>query len=108
MEIEIAVGQLKPRKADYDANLEAVGEIFAVLETEAKPVDLLVLPETALSGYFLEGGCAMSQGPLHRSTQISSRRSGPGFAARMPCLTSQLASMRSPTASTTTRASTLR
>ena len=56
MEIEIAVGQLKPRKADYDANLEAVGEIFAVLETEAKPVDLLVLPETALSGYFLEGG----------------------------------------------------
>lgn len=56
MDIEVAIAQLKPRKADYAANLAQVGDMFAQLAPENPPVDLLILPEAALSGYFLEGG----------------------------------------------------
>lgn len=56
MKVEIAIGQIKPRKGDYAANLARVGELFAQLEAEEPETRLLVLPETVLSGYFLEGG----------------------------------------------------
>ena len=57
MSLVIAAAQIKPKKADYAHNLARVGEIFAQLDDSASPrVDVLVLPETALSGYFLEGG----------------------------------------------------
>ena len=54
--IPIAVAQLKPRKGDYAYNLKRVGDLFAQLEEEAPETGVLVLPETVLSGYFLEGG----------------------------------------------------
>lgn len=56
MKIHIAVAQIKPRKGDYEFNLQRIGEIFAQLEEETPVADVLVLPETVLSGYFLEGG----------------------------------------------------
>lgn len=56
MNIRLAVAQLKPRKRDYQANLEAVGDVISQLEAENDMPDLLLLPETILTGYFLEGG----------------------------------------------------
>lgn len=56
VKIEVAVAQIKPKKADYEFNLNRVGDLFAQLEEEAPDTDILVLPETVLSGYFLEGG----------------------------------------------------
>lgn len=56
VKIEVAVGQIKPRKGDYEGNLRRVGDLFAQLEEDAPDTDVLALPETALSGYFLEGG----------------------------------------------------
>lgn len=55
MGIEVAIAQIMPRKRDYSANLCRLGDLFAQLEEE-RPADVLVMPETALTGYFLEGG----------------------------------------------------
>jgi predicted amidohydrolase len=49
------VVQAKPRKGEFEANLAALGEVFAQLAAEPRPYDLIVLPEAALTGYFLEG-----------------------------------------------------
>ena len=65
--VHLALAQLKPRKGDYAHNLERLGQLFARLDTESPRPDLLQLPETALTGYFLEGGVreqAMSAGDL--------------------------------------------
>lgn len=56
MKIAVAVGQIKPRKGDYLGNLSRVGDLFEQLEEEAPETGVLTLPETVLSGYFLEGG----------------------------------------------------
>jgi N-carbamoylputrescine amidase len=49
----VAIVQMKPAKGRYAENLHAVAEAFAQLR-ERKP-GLVVLPEGALTGYFLEG-----------------------------------------------------
>ena len=51
---DIAIVQFKPRKGDLNGNLARLGEPFAQLATGRVP-DLIVLPEAALTGYFLEG-----------------------------------------------------
>ena len=56
MNVHTAIAQIKPRKGDYTHNLERLGDIFAQLEEDAPETDVLALPETVLSGYFLEGG----------------------------------------------------
>jgi predicted amidohydrolase len=53
--VKLAIVQVKPRKGEFEANLAALGEIFAQLGAEERPYDLVVLPEAALTGYFLEG-----------------------------------------------------
>lgn len=47
-----AVLQFKPQKGQRAANLRHLGEVLETLPE----VDVLMLPETALSGYFLQGG----------------------------------------------------
>lgn len=47
-----ALVQFKPQKGDVARNVAAIGEIFAQLAGDA---DLIVFPEAALTGYFLEG-----------------------------------------------------
>ncbi len=54
--VRLAVAQIKPRKGDYAANLDRVGALFRQLDTLEPRPQLLQLPETALTGYFLEGG----------------------------------------------------
>jgi predicted amidohydrolase len=56
VKFQVAIAQLKPRKGDFDFNLRRIGDLFAQLAEDAPDTDVLVLPETVLSGYFLEGG----------------------------------------------------
>src|SRR5690242_19279925 len=56
MDINIAIAQLRPKKGDYPANIARLGQIFAQLDALETQPDVLVLAETALTGYFLEGG----------------------------------------------------
>ncbi|HEX9899863.1 MAG TPA: NAD+ synthase [Candidatus Methylomirabilis sp.] len=54
--LRIAIAQFRPHKAEYRRNLELVAGIFRRLAASASPPDVLVFPEAALTGYFLEGG----------------------------------------------------
>jgi predicted amidohydrolase len=57
MSFDVAVVQFKPRKGDVDANLATLQTVFAqLLAGPAAAPHLVVLPEAALTGYFLEGG----------------------------------------------------
>jgi NAD+ synthetase len=49
----VALAQFKPKKADVPGNLTRVRQILA---EESAHADVVVFPEAALSGYFLEGG----------------------------------------------------
>src|SRR5438270_7746889 len=65
--VHIAIAQFKPRKADFRANLERLGALFGQLDELEPHPTVLALPETALTGYFLEGGVreeAMTAGAL--------------------------------------------
>jgi NAD+ synthetase len=53
--LRVALVQFKPGKADPRGNLGRVREIVA---EESPHADVVVFPEAALSGYFLEGGVA--------------------------------------------------
>lgn len=54
--IHVLLAQIKPKKADYAHNLNLIGNLFGRIQTENLGADVLCLPETAMSGYFLEGG----------------------------------------------------
>jgi predicted amidohydrolase len=51
--VRAALVQTKPAKGKYAENLRSAGQAFAELKNA--PADLVVLPEAALTGYFLEG-----------------------------------------------------
>ncbi len=51
--LRAAILQTKPAKGQYARNLRSTAEAFAQLSDD--PPDLIVLPEAALTGYFLEG-----------------------------------------------------
>jgi NAD+ synthetase len=53
--LRVALVQFKPKKADTRRNLERAAGLIA---QETPHADVVVFPETALSGYFLEGGVA--------------------------------------------------
>ncbi len=53
--MRVAIVQNKPRKGRYHDNLNELREIFAQLAEGDSPPELVVLPEAALTGYFLEG-----------------------------------------------------
>src|SRR2546427_5771958 len=52
----IAIAQIRPTKGEYAANLQRIGGVLAQLAKLEPAVDLVVFPETATSGYFVEGG----------------------------------------------------
>ncbi len=54
--ITIALAQLHPRKGDFAANLARLGPMFARADALTPRPDILHFPETALTGYFVEGG----------------------------------------------------
>ena len=53
--MRLAIVQSKPRKGDFEANLGDLGNAFVQLASAERPYDLIVAPEAALTGYFLEG-----------------------------------------------------
>src|SRR5688500_8629582 len=79
--VHLALAQLKPRKGEYAANLARLGGVFAQLATLSPRPAILHLPETALTGYFLEGGVrehAMTAGALARDLAATYRQAVPG------------------------------
>lgn len=53
--MKVAIVQTKPRKSQVEENIAQLGAIFGQLAREEPAYDLVVLPEAALTGYFLEG-----------------------------------------------------
>jgi N-carbamoylputrescine amidase len=54
MAFTAACAQMAPRKARVDANLDHICEL--IVQASGEGADLVVFPETATTGYFLEGG----------------------------------------------------
>jgi NAD+ synthase (glutamine-hydrolysing) len=54
--VHVALAQFAPRKADYAGNLQRLAAIFAQLDRLDPRPSVLALAESALTGYFLEGG----------------------------------------------------
>lgn len=54
--LRLAIVQFRPRKGAYAENLAQLEATFRELAALPVAPDLVVLPETAMSGYFLEGG----------------------------------------------------
>jgi NAD+ synthetase len=80
--VHIAIVQFKPRKGDYAGNLAHLGEIFAQLDSLNPRPQVAFLPETAVSGYFLEGGVrdqAVTAGTLVRDLDEQYRAAVPSL-----------------------------
>ena len=78
MAIQLAIAQFTPKKGDFDHNLSRLGELFAQVDALEPRPQLLCLPESALTGYFLEGGVrdvAMTAGALARALHEQYRAS---------------------------------
>ena len=54
--VTLALAQFQPSKGDYLGNLARIGAFLAQASALDEPPALVCFPETALSGYFLEGG----------------------------------------------------
>ena len=70
--IHLVVVQLKPRKGDYAANLARLAGIFSQVDSLEPRPDVAVFAETALTGYFVEGGIrdvALTAGAFARDLQ---------------------------------------
>ena len=70
--IHLAVVQFKPRKGDYSANLARLSGIFSQIDALEPRPDVAVFAETALTGYFVEGGVrdvALTAGAFARDLQ---------------------------------------
>jgi NAD+ synthase (glutamine-hydrolysing) len=81
--VHLAIVQFKPRKGDYAGNLAHLGEIFAQLDVLNPRPQVAFLPETAVTGYFLEGGVrdhAVTAGTLVRDLDEKYRAAVPSLA----------------------------
>lgn len=80
--VHLAIVQFKPRKGDYAGNLARLGGIFAQLHSLTPRPQVAFLPETAVSGYFLEGGVrdhAVTAGTLARDLDAEYRAAVPSL-----------------------------
>src|SRR6266850_3908566 len=78
MTVQLAVAQFSPKKGDYKFNLSRLGELFAQVDGLSPRPQVLCLPESALTGYFLEGGVrevAITAGSLARDLHALYRTS---------------------------------
>ena len=82
--MKLGIVQSKPRKGDIASNLADLGEVFAQLAAEETPYELIVLPEAALTGYFLEG--AVYELAFEREKMILAGRSAPEIDRRLMAL----------------------
>src|SRR5438105_6517804 len=74
--VRIALSQFRPTKGEYAQNVARIGAVITeAAQLDPKP-DLVVLPETATSGYFVEGGVkelAVAAGTLARDLAAAYR-----------------------------------
>src|SRR5262245_57444881 len=67
--VRMALSQFRPTKGEYAENVARIGAVVTqAAKLDPKP-DLVVFPETATSGYFVEGGVkelAVTAGTLAR------------------------------------------
>ena len=74
--LDLAIVQLRPRKGDYAANIARVGDILARTDALEPRPQVVQFPETAVSGYFVEGAVgdlAVTAGELARDLDASYR-----------------------------------
>ena len=80
MPLDIAIAQFRPVKGDLDGTLDrCAGMIERALGLEPRP-RLVMFPETALSGYFLEGGVREHALPAPALLERINARLGPDAA----------------------------
>src|SRR6266511_3869899 len=76
--VRIALSQFRPNKGEYAENVARIGAVITqAAQLDPKP-DLVVFPETATSGYFVEGGVkelAVTAGTLAR--ELAAAYGGP-------------------------------
>ncbi len=80
--LHIAIAQFRPRKGDVQGNLRRIGEVLAQAAALEPRPHVVQFPETALSGYFVEGGVrevALSAAEL--AAGLASAYSGPPIDA---------------------------
>src|SRR3989440_10767208 len=72
----LALSQFRPTKGEYADNVSRIGAVVTqAAQLDPKP-DLVVFPETATSGYFVEGGV--------KELAVTADACGPAPAARRP------------------------
>src|SRR5579862_1716257 len=82
--LTIALVQVQPRKGDYAANLARLGPVFARADALTPRPHVLHLPETSLTGYFVEGGVldlARTAGTVARDIDAAYRQAVPAAVA---------------------------
>ncbi|MDP2470754.1 MAG: NAD+ synthase [Candidatus Palauibacterales bacterium] len=84
MHVEIAVAQFRPVKGDPAASLDRLEASFAKLLDADPTPNVVVYPETALTGYFLEGGVREHAIPAMRLANELARRYGRAGGAGRP------------------------
>src|SRR2546425_7689572 len=74
--IRLALSQFRPSKGEYAQNVSRIGAVVSqAAQLDPKPA-LVVFPETATSGYFVEGGVkelAVTAGTLARDLAAAYR-----------------------------------
>jgi len=79
--LRLGLAQFRPAKANYTANRAQVASLLAEAVAQVPRPDVLHFPETALTGYFLEGGVrdlAVTAGTLAADLQHDFARIAPG------------------------------
>ena len=71
--LRAAIVQFRPDKGEYAANLARLGEVLREVARWPEPPELLVFPESALTGYFLEGGVQELALPAERFAEDLAR-----------------------------------
>lgn len=77
--LRLTLAQFRPKKGDYAENLRRMGGILAQVGGLEHPPALVVFPETAPTGYFVEGGVrelAVTAGTLYRDLAAQHALSG--------------------------------
>ncbi|HEY9442492.1 MAG TPA: NAD+ synthase [Gemmatimonadales bacterium] len=72
--LRLAIAQMRPRKGAYEENLCRLGELFRQAAAWDAPPELMLAPEAALTGYFLEGGVRELAIPAERMFEDVSRQ----------------------------------
>lgn len=79
--LHLAISQFRPTKGEYAQNLERIGAVLGQAARIDPRPDLVVFPETATSGYFVEGGVkqvAVTAGTLLQDLDRVYRAAGGG------------------------------